>query len=111
MTESTTSQGHKRAVEDVRASVRAMVIELAPHRDESVGPDTGLVDGLGYHSLALLELAFTLEDEFDLPPIEEATARRITTVRAIEDHVIEQLAGRGELDPPQFDAPQFDAPQ
>jgi acyl carrier protein len=104
MTESATSaraDGNKRAVEDVRASVRTMVIELAPQRDESVGPEAGLVDQLGYHSLALLELAFTLEDEFDLAPIEEATARRITTIQAIEDHVIEELAGRGELVEPQ----------
>jgi acyl carrier protein len=102
MTESTTSpraDGNGRAVEDVRASVRAMVIELAPHRDEAAGPEAGLVEVLGYHSLALLELAFTLEDEFDLAPIEEATARRITTIRAVQDHVIEQLATRGELAP------------
>jgi acyl carrier protein len=100
MTESTTSSranGNKRAVQDVRAAVRAMVLELAPARDDTVGPDAGLVDALGYHSLALLELAFTLEEEFDLAPIEEATARRITTLHAIEDHVIEQLAARDEL--------------
>lgn len=87
----------QRAAGDVRAAVRAIVVELAPARDEPVGDDTTLVDGLGYHSLALLELAFTLEDEFDLEPIEEATARRIISVRKVEDHVVEQLAARGEI--------------
>jgi acyl carrier protein len=89
-----------RTAADVRASVRAIVIELAPERDESVGPDAPLVDGLGYHSLSLLELAFTLEDEFDLEPIEEATARRITTVGAVEDHVVTELTARGEIPGP-----------
>jgi acyl carrier protein len=86
-----------RSESDVRGTVRAMVVELSPARDESAGPDTHLVEGLGYHSLSLVELAFTLEDEFDLPPIDEPTARAITTGRAVEDHVVGVLSGRGEI--------------
>jgi acyl carrier protein len=89
--------GRVRRIDDVRATVRAVVMELAPGRDESATRETGLVDGLGYSSLSLLELAFTLEDEFDLEPIEEAVARQITTLGAIEDHVISQLTARGEI--------------
>jgi acyl carrier protein len=90
-----------RRLADVRAAVRSIVTELAPGGNESADPDATLVDDLGYHSLALLELAFTLEDEFDLEPIEEATARRISTVRKVEEHVIEQLAARGEIAEPE----------
>lgn len=86
-----------RTEEEVRDSVRAVVLELAPDGDESAAPDARLAEDLGFHSLALLELAFTLEDEFDLPPIEEATARRITTIARVQDHVVEQLAARGEI--------------
>ncbi|MBB6347776.1 phosphopantetheine-binding protein [Nonomuraea muscovyensis] len=94
MTESTTSTMTEA---DARASVRAVVLELAPNGDESAAPDAHLVDDLGFHSLALLELAFTLEDEFDLPPIDEATARQITTILAVENHVVRELTERGEI--------------
>jgi acyl carrier protein len=87
----------QRTEEDVRETVRAVVLELAPNGDDSAGADTRLVEDLGFHSLALLELAFTLEDEFDLPPIDEATARQITTLGTVEAHVIGQLAERGEI--------------
>jgi acyl carrier protein len=36
-----------------------------------------LVEDLEYHSLALLEIASALEDEFDLRPIDEKTARQM----------------------------------
>jgi acyl carrier protein len=98
MTESATSaRTGARAETEVRASVRAVVLELAPNGDESAAPDARLSEDLGFHSLALLELAFTLEDEFDLPPIEEQTARQITTIVAVETHVVTQLAARGEI--------------
>lgn len=94
MTESVTSA---RTEAEVRASVRAVVLELAPNGDDSAPSDARLAEDLGFHSLALLELAFTLEDEFDLPPIEEQTARQITTIGAVETHVVTQLAARGDI--------------
>jgi len=98
MTESVTSAPTTGRTEaEVRASVRAVVLELAPDGDESAAPDARLAEDLGFHSLALLELAFTLEDEFDLPPIEEQTARQITTIERVASHVVEQLAARGEI--------------
>jgi acyl carrier protein len=99
MTESATATPATtaRTEAEVRADVRAVVLELAPDGNESAGPDAQLVEEMGFHSLALLELAFTLEDEFDLPPIDETTARSITTLGAVEAHVVAHLAARGEI--------------
>ncbi|MGH8941068.1 MAG: acyl carrier protein [Actinomycetes bacterium] len=95
MTDSPTTQDVAQpTTEDVRASVRAIILDMAPGAEGECEPDTDLVDGLGYHSLALLELAFTLEDEFDLPPIDEETARKITTVKDVQDIVVRMLADR-----------------
>jgi acyl carrier protein len=82
---------------DVRTLVRTVVIELSPERVDEAGPDARLLEDLAYNSLALVELAFTLEDEFDLAPIEEATARTITTLGAIQEHVVTELRARGEI--------------
>lgn len=41
-----------------------------------------------------MEVAFALEDEFDLEPIDEETARKITTVGNVQDLVLEKLAER-----------------
>lgn len=98
MTESAISaETAGRTEAEVRASVRAVVLELAPNGEDEAPATSHLADDLGFHSLALLELAFTLEDEFDLPPIDEQTARQITTIQAVEDHVVGQLQERGEL--------------
>jgi acyl carrier protein len=87
-----------RSEEEVRSYVAEIVLELATNQDElPAEPGSRLVDDLGFHSLALLELAFTLEDEFDLPPIDETTAREITTVGSVAAHVIANLRSRGAL--------------
>jgi acyl carrier protein len=80
--------------QEIRASVREIVMELAPEADPDAPDDVKLVDGLGFHSLALLELAFTLEDQFDLEPIDEDRARDITTLRDIAGLVINELRER-----------------
>ena len=86
-----------RSESDVKTLVGEIVIELAPNPGAGAGSDVRLVDELEYTSLALLVLAFTLEDEFELPPIDEATARNIVTVADIEDHVVSGLRGEGRL--------------
>jgi len=78
--------------EKVRSTASAIIKELAPSTEPVCEPDSRLVEDLGYHSLALLELAFTLEDEFDLDPIDEETARGITTVRDVEETILRMLA-------------------
>ncbi|MFD3430801.1 phosphopantetheine-binding protein [Nocardia fluminea] len=85
----------ERSEAEVRATIRDFVKALAPapRTDDVTGAH--LVDDLGYHSLGLVELAFALEDAFDLPPIDEQSASNIRTVTDIEDYCVGQLV---ELD-------------
>lgn len=71
-----------------------MAARLAPAAPAEVGPDSRLVDDLEYQSLALLELAFALEEEYGLAPIDEAIAARILTVGDIEGYILTQLRQR-----------------
>lgn len=68
-----------------QSMVRRFVSEFAPTNSDGLTSDSRLVEDLGYHSLALLELAFALEDEFNLPPMDEETAQNIRTVQDVED--------------------------
>ncbi|GAA3734189.1 acyl carrier protein [Salinactinospora qingdaonensis] len=97
MTEGSQSAVEARSEEEVRADVRAVILELAPEAGNEPPSEARLVEDLGFHSLALLELAFSLEDEFDLEPIDEKTAQSITTIGAVSEHVIGELRGRGEI--------------
>lgn len=82
----------RRSEPEVRELIRTIIQELAPSPDVTDIEDAHLIDNLGYHSLGLLELAFTLEDEFGLPPISEEQGRAIQTVRNVEDYVVAQLS-------------------
>jgi acyl carrier protein len=82
---------------DVRRLVRELVVELAPNPAGAEADDPRLVEDLAYHSLALLEVAFTLEDEYELDPIDEETAREINTLADIQNHVVGELSRRGDL--------------
>ncbi|WP_422768953.1 acyl carrier protein [Plantactinospora sp. WMMC1484] len=77
-----------------RDSVREIIAELAPNRDAKVVDEAHLVDDLEFASLSLTELAFTLEDQFDLPTIDEPVARSISTVGHICDHVVREIRAR-----------------
>lgn len=77
--------------DEVRQVIRDLIFELAPKMVAEPGENPHLVDDLEYHSLAILELAFTIEDEFELEPIDEETAQKIVTVRDAEDYVLEAL--------------------
>lgn len=94
MTEPTPTVVPQQSDEQIRAQVQAIVRDLAPNADGVRGADTSLVQDLGFHSLALMELAFALEDEFDLDPIDEKTARSISTLGAVQEHVLKRLAER-----------------
>jgi acyl carrier protein len=94
----TEAVAEERSEEEVRRTIRGIVAEVSPGGgDDEIRSDMRLVEDLSFHSLSLLELAFTLEDEFDLPPIDETVARAITTVAHVEQHVVDNLAGRGEI--------------
>ena len=93
----TLASGEQCTEEELRASVRAIVLEVAPNPAgaEVEGP-VSLIDQLEYNSLALLELAFTLEDEHDLMPIDEETARAMMTLEDIQSHIVRELRERTE---------------
>ena len=82
---------------ECRDLIRLIVKELSPSPPSDLSDEARLVDDLGYHSLALLELAFALEDEFGLQPIDEQTARKILTVRDVGDHVVNELSSAGKF--------------
>lgn len=67
------------------AKVCEVVARLAPVGAAGAAGSDRLVEDLGYHSLALLELAIELEDLFALPPLEEQTAFGIETVQDVVD--------------------------
>lgn len=88
----------------VRAHVRDIIRELRPAEavaDKSrpiveIMGDVHLVNDLGFHSLALLEIAFALEEDFDLEPLDEKEAKKLSTVVSIENYVVEQLRARND---------------
>jgi acyl carrier protein len=63
---------------------------MAPNPMPTLSEDTRLVDDLGYHSLALLELAFALEEEFGLPAMDAGQAQGIITMLDVEQYVLAQ---------------------
>ncbi len=85
---------------EVREHICGLINQLAP---DGAGVETDgplhLINDLGYHSLALLELAFAIEDDFDLPPIDEETGRKLVTDEDIICHVVTQLRELGQLAP------------
>ncbi|MGW7007754.1 hypothetical protein ACWGCW_34380 [Streptomyces sp. NPDC054933] len=54
-----------------------MAFEMAPGEPTDEESDPHPTEGLGDRSLPLLELAFCLEDDFDLPPIGQKDAQVI----------------------------------
>jgi acyl carrier protein len=85
----------------VRETVWRIILELAPSSISTPSEDTRLVEDLGYHSLALLELAFALEDEFALPAMNAEQAQGISTILDVEKYVrTAQEGGPGEVTQP-----------
>lgn len=80
-----------RSESDVRQLIRMLVRELAPSPEGLSVENPRLIEDLGYHSLALLELAFTIEDEFGLEPIDQESAQRILTSSDVESYVVERI--------------------
>ncbi len=78
--------------QSVRENIRQIILEIAPSESVTeLKPEHRLVDDLQYHSLALMELAFTLEDEFALEPITEEEAQKIRTAGDVEAYVVAEL--------------------
>lgn len=79
---------------EVRETIWKIILDLAPSPVDAPSEQTRLVEDLGYHSLALLELAFALEDRFALPAMNEEQAQRISTMLDVEEYVLKQ-SGQG----------------
>jgi acyl carrier protein len=78
--------------QSVQTTIRGLIWELAPsHSVTTLSDQHRLVEDLEYHSLALLELAFTLEDEFGLDPINDEDVKKIVCVGDVLNHVISEL--------------------
>lgn len=77
--------------------VHRIVGSLAPDRAQDVTRESDLRNDLGYHSLALVELAFLIEDAFSLDPIRREEAELIQVVGEITDFVEQRAAERGFL--------------
>lgn len=88
-----------RTEQEVRTQLRDIILDLAPNPQREVTDEALLVEDLEYHSLALLELAFALEDEFDLPPIDEENARNIRSIKDIEEYVFRQIDAKNATSP------------
>jgi acyl carrier protein len=84
--------------EEVRRVVGEIVVRLTPHPEARVTSEALLIDDLAYHSLAMLELAFELEEAFGLKPLEGRVARRIRTVADVEEHALSELRAEGRVE-------------
>jgi acyl carrier protein len=84
--------------QSVRRNIRQLILEIAPGETVTeLKAEHRLVEDLEYHSLALMELAFSMEDEFALDPIAEEDAQKIRTVSDIESHVVTELVRKGKI--------------
>lgn len=85
----------------VEAEVADVVIKivsaLAPETEVEVTREVSLREQLGYHSLALVELGFLIEDAFGLEPIPREMAELVRTPGDIVDYVRDVVVERGEL--------------
>ena len=77
--------------------IKQLIIDLCPGSAENITEKSHLANDLGYHSLALVELAFAIEDKFDLEPIDQVTAKGIQTVGDIVNYVTSQIAEQAQL--------------
>jgi acyl carrier protein len=80
-----TSRSH---VEDV---VCRLVGEMSPVTTSPAASDQLLIADLGYYSLLVIELAFALEELFDLRLLAAEDPPPVGTVRELQDYVIEKV--------------------
>lgn len=83
--------------EALQNAVREIIIALCPEDVKDMQDSSRLVDDLGYHSLAMVELAFAIEDKFDIEPIDQDTASGIQTVGDILSYVTAEVEKLSEV--------------
>lgn len=75
------ADGGSPGVTAIRDRVIALVTEFAPEPLTSPVDDSDtFIDDLGYHSLALVELSFAIEDAFALEPLTADDVEDVATV-------------------------------
>ncbi|WP_425258858.1 acyl carrier protein [Rubrivivax sp. RP6-9] len=77
---------------EVELTIKKMVRDLCPGDASQMADTSRLAEDLGYHSLALVELAFAIEDRFDIEPIDQGTAQSIRTVADVVGYVQSKVA-------------------
>lgn len=77
------------------ARVAALVLELSPRKATAAPEDALLVTDLGYESLALIELAAAIEDEFGIGPIPADDSLAVETIADVTRLVAGFVEGGG----------------
>lgn len=80
--------------QSVYDDIVALVLQMAP---EPLPPEADpgaadFVDDLGYHSVALVELGFAVEERFDLEPISAEDVEDVQTAKDLAEFVNRRLA-------------------
>lgn len=84
--------------EDVTGITCAVAGYLAPDPVNGVTPDKSLFDDLAYHSMAMIDLTFAIEEVFDLDPIEPEVLDDVGSVGDLVTYVEKEVAaGRGRI--------------
>jgi acyl carrier protein len=69
---------------DPAAVVRELIVEMSPLGVAEISPETALVEELGFDSLGLVELVVVIEDQLDLPRLEEQALIGVERVGDLE---------------------------
>jgi len=95
--EGTAVQDAPRAwIDDVVARI---VGRVAPDEPSEVGPDDMLVADLGYNSILFIELAFALEELFQLESLTFEDVPPTGSVRQIQEYIAEKVAAGSAVAP------------
>ena len=78
--------------DEIFDKVQDIIAEQFSVDPETVTPDSAREDDLGADSVDLVDLAVTLEQEFNLPETEENVLGTIKTVSDVVDYIAKQLA-------------------
>ena len=83
---------------ELSSVVHAVIGQLAPSSRSQSDDSDHLIEDLEYHSLALIEMSFVLEELFSLAPITPEAAATIQTAGDIRKYVEEAiLSGLGDM--------------
>jgi acyl carrier protein len=84
-----TTRDYRRLHEEIIS----LVIALSPEPDRAVGDvsKANFIDDLGYHSVALVELGFAVEEQFGLEPIEAEDVEDVVTPEDLARFVADRL--------------------